>query len=169
MGRQWGANELGSPKVTTLEEAVSKLNPAAKQAMYGAANKGLIRRGTWDGCAFNAGGKEVGKPVHSFQAAAMAFKLPVEIVHKFIMIWDRISGSDESATEKLKAAILKAGLFTEPNESAGRRILRETVYKSYETRMKEQFDSIVEGLDIHDASDELAVSVKGMGELLSVS
>lgn len=167
--RKWGAGEFGAPVVTSLDSAVAQLNPKTKQAMYAAANKGLIKRGTWDNCAFNAGGIEVGNTdVRSYQSAAATFGVSPTVVINFIKVWDGLGGSDQQATEKLKEAILKAGLYTEPNESAGRRILRETVYKSYETRMKEQFDALVEGLDLDDVEHELVSDMKEVAELLSV-
>lgn len=163
--RKWGAGELGT--ASTLEHVVSKLNPKTKQAMYAAANKGLIRRGSWDGCAFNAGGMEVGATVRTSHTAAATFNLPVETVSNFIKVWDGLPGSDEEATEALKEAILKAGLFAEANESSGRRILRETVYKSYETKMREKFEEMVQGLDIEDSEHELVSDMKEVAELLS--
>ena len=165
--RNWGANELGATP-SSLEGVVGKLNPAAKQAMYAAANKGLIARKTWDGCAFNAGGLEVGKNVSSYLAAANAFGLDQSVVENFIYCWDGLEGSDYEATEALKEAILKAGLFTEVNESKGRRILRETVYKSFETRKLEEFNAIVADLDLDDTEHELVQDIHSAAELLSV-
>lgn len=168
--RRWGAGEFGAVKVNTLEAAVAKLNPKTKQAMYAAANKGLIKRGTWNGCAFNAGGLEVGDDhVTSTLRAAKTFGVSQEVVSNFIRIWDGLAGSDAEATERLKEAIVKAGLFTEANESSGRRILRETVYKSYETKMREQFDALVEGLDLNDVEHELVSDMNVVGELLSAN
>lgn len=168
--RTWGAENFGGGSGGTLETIVRQLNPAAKQAMYGAANKGLIRRGTWNGCAFNAGGAEIGnKNVDSYFAAAKAFDLDQRIVRKFIAIWDGLHGTDESCTERLKAAILDAGLFTEPGETKGRRVLRQTIYRSQETMLREKFEEQVSMLDLDDAEDELAVSIKGVGELLSAT
>lgn len=166
MGRTWGANELGS--VSTLDQVVAKLNPKTKQAMYAAANKGLIRRGTWDGCAFNAAGHEVEASIASIGKASQTFELSESVVSNFIDVWDRLQGDDEEATDKLKGAILKAGLFSETNESNGRRFLRETVYRSYENRMKDQFEQMVEGLDMNDETD-LVFDIHSAAELLSVS
>jgi len=167
--RKWGAGEFGAPVVTSLDAAVAKLNPKTKQAMYAAANKGIIKRGTWDNCAFNAGGIEVGTDgVRSYQAAAQTFGVSQETVAQFISVWDKLRGTDVEATEKLKEAILKAGLYAEANESSGRRILRETVYRSYEARMKEQFDALVEGLDLNDVEHGLVSDMKEVAELLSV-
>jgi hypothetical protein len=165
--RSWGVNELGSVP-SSLDSVVGKLNPAAKQAMYAAANKGLIARKTWDGCAFNAGGLEVGKNVSSYLAASQAFGLDQQVVENFIYCWDGLPGSDYEATEALKEAILKAGLFTEPNESKGRRILRETVYKSFETKQREAFESLVADLDMDDVDHELVQDIHSAAELLSV-
>lgn len=166
--RTWGANELGQkPRVTTLEGAIAQLNPKAKQAMYAAANKGLIAQGTWNGCAFNKGGIEVGSNlVSSVPAAAAVFGLEERVVSQFIHHWDLLKVPNP--TEYLKEALLKAGLFTEPNESKGRRILRETVYKSMETRKREEFEAIVAGLDLDDTEHELVSDIHTVKELLAV-
>jgi hypothetical protein len=167
--RDWGAGNFGKGgNVSTLEGVVRQLNPAAKQAMYGAANKGLIRRGTWDGCAFNAGGVEVGNNnVGSTFAAAQQFNLPSSTVTRFIEIWDSTNGTDEECTERLKAAILDAGLFTEANESKGRRVLRQTIYKSQETQLREKFEAEVASLDMSDVHNETVADISAMSELLS--
>lgn len=101
-----------------LAGVIAPLPPAVKQAFYAAANKGPIARGTWDGCAFNAGGKEVGNNgISSFQAAAQAFGISEYKVSAFISVWDRdIPGSDNEATQILRDTIEKVGLFTNPEE-----------------------------------------------------
>lgn len=155
MSRSWGAEGFSKSKAHTLEGVVRKLSPKAKQAMYAAADKQLIARGTWDGCAFNAGSLEIAdQGVHSFASAAELFEMKASDVQNFIQVWDQTQGSDEQATERLREAILKAGLFTEPGEKKAARVLRETVYKSQEERMKEEFDSLVSSLDV-DCVDEM--------------
>lgn len=168
--RTWGAENFNKPAGGTLEKVVADLNPAAKQAMYAAANKGLIRRGTWDGCAFNAGGYEVGdNNVTSYFAAAKAFGLDEKKVVNFIRVWDGLNGDDETCTNRLKAAILAAGLYTEPGESSSRRILRQTIYKSQETQMREKFEAQIADLDMSDLENEQVMQIKGVSELLSAS
>lgn len=157
-----------------LESVVGELPPNVKQAMYAAANRNLIKRGTWNGCAFNAGSLEVTDDLNclavSSVSAANFFGIPVELVNKFIQRWDSLQGTDEDCTAKLKQAILDAGLFSEPNETKGRRVLRTTVWKSQETKMREEFEAIVSELDLDASAEEssLAFATAEMGTLLSV-
>jgi hypothetical protein len=138
---------------TTLEGIVTWLNPKAKQAMFSAASHGLIKRKTWDGCAFNAAGKEISRHVSSNMIAAHAFVLHPTVVGRFISIWDSIpreSVSDEEATQMLRNAIEKAGLFTEARQtneskviSKGKRVIKSVLFKGTETRMREEFEALM--------------------------
>lgn len=132
----------GGSTPSNLEQAVAKLNPKAKQAMFSAATHGLIKRRSWSGCAFNQAGVEIGKEVRSSQVAAAAFGCSVKVVNDFIRIWDSMSGSDAACTQALREAIENVGLFTEP-EGAKKYVgvVRSRVYTSYETKMREAFDA----------------------------
>jgi hypothetical protein len=163
--RTWGAEHFhATPISSSLEGVVNQLPPNVKQAMYAAANRGLIKRGTWAGCAFNAAADGA---VQGFEAAASFFDCPVNLVYDFVRVWDRVYGTDEEATIKLKDALLKAGLFAVPGESRGRRVMRETVWKSQETRMREEFEAIVSGLDLELPTTQLAQATVEIGNLLS--
>lgn len=172
--RNWGEGNFRQGN-GALEGVVNQLPPNVKQAMYAAANRGLIKRGTWNGCAFNAGSLEVAKTQDeclavSTTSAAKFFGITPELVNTFITRWDALQGTDEECTDRLKKAILDVGLFTEPGESKGRRVLRTTVWKSEETRMREKFEAMVEGLDLEASAEEspMAFATAEMGTLLSV-
>jgi len=172
--RNWGEGNFRSRSNETFEGVVQQLPPNVKQAMYAAANRNLIRRGTWNGCAFNAGSLEEFSDdcvsgVRSIQSAASFFNISPGLVESFITKWDALAGTDEECTARLKKAILDAGLFAEPNESRGKRIMRQTVWKSEETRMREQFEEMVEGLDLNASAEEspMAFATTEMGVLLS--
>lgn len=132
----------------TIENFPSKL----KQAMFAAASRGVIKRGTWNGCAFNAAGMEVGhgKAVNSFEKAARTFGVTTASVEQFIGIWDSMKGTDEDCTQTLRTCIEKAGLFIEPGQKAPR-IIRVKVYEDQQKKMREQFDTLMEANMIEGA------------------
>lgn len=173
--RNWGEGNFRQRGDSSFEGIVQQLPPNVKQAMYAAANRDLIKRATWNGCAFNAGSLEVATEKDeclavSVSSAAQFFNIEPELVTKFIQSWDVLPGTDEECTARLKKAILDAGLFAEPGESKGRRVLRTTVWKSEETRMREKFEEMVEGLDLEASAEEspMAFATAEMGTLLSV-
>lgn len=173
--RNWGEGNFRQRGNSFFEGIVQQLPPNVKQAMYAAANRGLIKRATWNGCAFNAGSLEVATEKDeclavSISSAAQFFGISTDLVIKFINTWDQLPGSDEECTDRLKKAILDAGLFAEPNESRGKRVLRTTVWKSEETRMREKFEAMVEDLDLDASAEEspMAFATAEMGTLLSV-
>lgn len=154
---------LWKPEVDQFERAVSWLNPEAKQAFYAAAASRTIKRGTWNGCAFNAGGEEIGiVGVKNYQAAAAAFDLPVKSVMNFIAQWDQLPGNDEACNQRLRETIAKVGLFS----PRGVFRLRSLVFKAQETEKEvaifEQIDRYVSDPDITD--DELHSLIDGYKE-----
>ncbi|MGH9040392.1 MAG: hypothetical protein ACRDZ3_09180 [Acidimicrobiia bacterium] len=82
-----------------------------RRALYAAANSGLLRRGSWEGCALNRAGAAVGLPVRSRGEAAYAFDTTPEIARQFVEVWDRLWGSNRRCTQMLRDAIEQAGLF----------------------------------------------------------
>lgn len=124
----WSKEKVTGSALTWFENSVRWLSPEAKKAMYAAAAGNLIKRGTWDGCAFNQGGIEIGnKQVTSYQAAAKAFNMPEKSVVGFIRQWDSLQGTDEECTAALREAIEKVGIFS-PRGSI--RVVNIQVYKS---------------------------------------
>lgn len=143
----------------SLEAAVKQLNPKAKQAMYAASQKGKIAKKTWNGCAFNAGGKEVEPGLHisSMGVAAQVFDLEYQVVRNFIQAWD----SSSETTEDLKEILVKVGLYTEPNENKPKMAPRKKraplvvrTYTSWETRMKEELDFNIEQDILPEGTEE---------------
>lgn len=102
--------------VNSLSNAVAALPVAAKKAMYAAASARTIRRGTWNGCAFNAAGIEVGNSqIQSIAAAAKQFGCTYAVVQRFIRYWDSLQAVDnDEATGILREKLEEVGLFTEP-------------------------------------------------------
>ena len=96
----------------SLRSVVAPFPPQLKQAMYAAADRGLIKRGTWDGCAFNAAGEQINKHVTASTHAARAFGVSTSVVDRFIRTWDSMKGSDVRCTGLLKSALLDVGLAT---------------------------------------------------------
>lgn len=127
-----------------LIAAVRPFPPQLKQAMYAAAEKRLIKRGTWDGCAFNAAAIDAkGLDVSSFNQAASAFDVPVAIVERFIQTWDALGGTDERCTGLLKAALLDVGLTEELSvPERVKKIVRGYAYKSLETQFHEELANV---------------------------
>lgn len=136
----WGADAKARNE-SALETAIRWLNPTAKQAFYGAAASRTIARRTWNGCAFNAGGEELGiNGVKSVAKAAEVFGIKPYTVQKFIVAWDSLTGTDEHANNTLQELILKVGLFT----PAGSRGLRKIVVKVFDSTMDQSEERATE-------------------------
>lgn len=154
---EWGAqlHNLNFKSVTgfDLEAAVRCLSPGAKQAFYSAAMRhGTIRRRTWNGCAYNQGGKEIvsGSNIGSVQEAAKIFQCTPAVVSKFIQAWDRSPyNSDKEATKALLELLEKVGIFSDPDKPRVVRVYRNLVVKGNITddELLQQFQSEVTNLD----------------------
>jgi hypothetical protein len=106
-------NIMRESRRNPLVPVVRQLPPRGRRALYAAANAGLLRRGSWDGCALNRAGAAVGLDVRSRGEAAYAFDTTPEIVRQFVEVWDRLWGSNRRCTQMLREAIEEAGLFDE--------------------------------------------------------
>ena len=147
-GSKWGASEfrLTNMNMTvadkSLDSAVKMLHAKTKQAFFGAiARNGIIKRRTWNGCAFNAGSMEqeiLGNTVldvHSVQDAALAFGESPAVIRRFIYAWDQSNYiSDQEATQALREMLIQAGLFNDPDtpgiEKREKRIVVQSVFAS---------------------------------------
>ena len=94
-----------------LVPVVRQFPARGRRALYAAANAGLLRRGSWEGCALNRAGATVGLTVRSRGEAAYAFDTTPEIARQFVEVWDRLWGSNRRCTQMLREAIEVAGLF----------------------------------------------------------
>ena len=129
-----------------LYQACMRLPAKAKQAMYAAASARTIKQGTWDGCAFNAGGIEVGNQnVNSTHAAAAAFDCPIKVVSAFIQAWDGLPERGDKATGVLRETLEEVGLFNEPTRAI--RIVRTVEWKSEQTQLVEAFRAEMDNPD----------------------
>lgn len=147
---QWGPQGFSrqgkATGVGTLQDAVNNLSAKAKQAFYAAATRKQIARGTWNGCAFNAGSKELGFNIKSLETAAQLFEMPVANVRNFISLWDRSSYScDSEATEALRVMLEEADLFSEPG-FAGQEF-EVLVHESDRDATARRFSELVERLE----------------------
>lgn len=132
----------GRAAPNTLVGVIKPLNPKSKCAMFAAARAGTIARRTWNGCAWNAAGKEVNAGISSTLEASQTFGVDAVHVGLFIKVWDGLDvETDEEATRMLIEAIEHVGLFTEPNMSKTARIVRGYAFKSQATKFAEQLDS----------------------------
>jgi hypothetical protein len=113
---------IPGPERNPLVPVVRPLSPIARQALLQAANRGVLRRGSWQGCAFNIAGAEVGTPVRSRGEAACAFSTSPEDVRRFIEVWDGIWGSNRYCTALLRNALVHVGMA----ERAGAATVRKT-------------------------------------------
>lgn len=143
---KWGSDGFASG--SSLEGTIRQLNPKAKQAMYGAARANTIKKRTWNGCAFNAAGMQLGgsinETISSSERAAEVFGLSVSVVHKFISAWDALPGTDEESTKELIQTLEKVGLFSEASETRLARTIRVTLYKSLESELRDQLEAAFE-------------------------
>lgn len=174
----WDFIAKGKGTPTNLNEAIARLSPRSKQAMYAAAKKNLISRGTWDGCAWNQAAIEAtGRNEQGTRRMAEIFGESPNVIDAFITYWDRMSGTDSQCTHRLLRALDTVGIATDPqkpNNVPGRvGRVRIDIHVSEETKFREEFDSIVEGLDpISDSivsSDNvgLAIDVNNMIQLMN--
>lgn len=134
-----------------LVSVVRDLPPNAKKAMYAAAEKGLIARRTWNGCAWNAASKIATSgrvSANSYTSAADVFGCSPEVVQRFISVWDNLSGTDKRCTALLKDAIDQSGISTEENLNKAVKVLRGFAYKSLDTQFKEQLADVENITDI---------------------
>ena len=99
-----------------LVPVVRQFPAHGRRALYAAANAGLLRRGSWDGCALNRAGAGLGLAVRSRGEAAHAFDTTPEVARQFVEVWDRLWGSNRRCTQMLRDAIEEVGLFDEDDE-----------------------------------------------------
>lgn len=104
-------NMTRSSRRNPLVPVVRRFPAHGRRALYAAANAGLLRRGSWEGCALNRAGAEVGLNVRSRGEAAYAFDTTPEVARQFVEVWDRLWGSNRRCTQMLRDAIEDAGLF----------------------------------------------------------
>jgi len=128
MKRQTERNEseeamgfLGTTPVgeNPLVPVVRPLTYRSRQAMYAAANAGRLKRRTWNGCAFNGAGTQVGELVRSPGDAAFVFGTTPPVVRRFIRVWDGLRGSDQHCTQLLREALEEVGLVPGASEPSG--------------------------------------------------
>lgn len=97
---------IPGPDRNPLVPVVRPLSSVARQALLQAASQGVLRRGSWQGCAFNLAGSAVGTPVRSRGEAACVFSTDADDVRRFIEVWDAIWGSNRYCTELLRCALV---------------------------------------------------------------
>jgi hypothetical protein len=104
---------IPEPGRNPLVPVVQALPARGRRALYAAANGGQLRRGTWNGCAFNRAGDVLGTPVRSRGEAALALGTTPDVIRRFLEVWDRLWGSNRYCTALLRDALEHAGLFDE--------------------------------------------------------
>jgi len=159
----WGADHFQVRyERNPLQRVVDRFPANLKQAMYAAAERQTLRKGTWDGCAFNAAGRSVDAQVASTSTAAATFNVDPKIVNDFIETWDSYAAEESRATEILKRCLLKAGLFDGPRSAVvrlpGKFVYSDVIFKSDRTK----FEEIMDGEDF----DFDSVEIEAAGDLL---
>jgi hypothetical protein len=134
-------NPASSQMQNPLRAVVRDLSPKAKQAMLAVLKSGkVMRRATWDGCAFNlaSGG------LSGANAVAAALHTSVDSVSKFILRWDSLEGNDRACSDLLLQALQEVGTHTpvgfDKSSRAGQ-IIRGYAFKSEATKFAEQLES----------------------------
>ena len=102
---------MPEPGRNPLVPVVQALPARGRRALYAAANSGQLRRGTWNGCAFNRAGEMLGTTVRSRGEAALALGTTPDVIRRFLEVWDRLWGSNRYCTAMLRDALEYAGLF----------------------------------------------------------
>ena len=143
-------------KHNPMRYVVGKLSDSAKKAMYAAASRGMIARGTWNGCAFNKAGIEHRQAITNTQAAADLFNMRETDVSRFISTWDALDCDDVQANRYLIEAIEES--FQQPQAAAvkGRRVIRGYAFKSEATKWGEQLESGELTVDMIPGCHEIA-------------
>ena len=146
----WGSEVFTAnvPK-TPLDYAVFDLPKKLKQAMYAAASKNVIKKGTWNGCAMNQAGAEIGQDIKSVHSTALAFGCPDTLISNFIKVWDGLKKENAEATHLLLNSLERANLFAEPNEKPPR-IYSVLVYENEQKALRRAFDEMMEANQIPD-------------------
>lgn len=125
---------------SALTVAVQGLSPKAKQAMYAASQKDDFARGTWNGCAFNKAGYNLGGSVQSIDQAAALFGMPTKAVSRFITTWDGYAKTEKDphkATALLREELETAGLFSPARSTRVTRIISTVEYESTMEKFQE--------------------------------
>lgn len=152
-------------RVDILYSVVKPFPSRLKKAMFAAASHGMIRRGTWDGCAFNAAGVQVGNDgINSYKKSFREFNLSEREVQVFISRWDGLQGTDEECTFALREALQKADLFIDP--SRVKRVVRKRVFTSQSTKEQEEFEALVKDMKF-DEDTELVSDVQDVVEMFA--
>jgi hypothetical protein len=111
-GRMVGTGQvMAGAGRNVLVSVVRALPVQGRRALYAAANRGHLRRGTWNGCAFNRAGEMLGVPVRSRAEAAVALGTTDEVIDRFLEVWDGLSGSNRNCTAILRDALEHTGLL----------------------------------------------------------
>lgn len=132
-----------SPEIANFYKTIDdNFSSGLKQAMFAAASRGNISRGTWSGCAFNEAGRTVSRVVLSMESAMEAFGLSLIQVELFIRQWDSLEGTDEACTKLLQGLLEKSGLFRNPGDSRAN-IFSRKVYVAQDKLWRE-FDALRE-------------------------
>lgn len=134
-----------------LEDIIQEFPSGLKQAMFAAASRTTIARNTWNGCALNAAGIEVGKSenISSFAAASKAFGITQALAQMFVHCWDNMKGTDEECTQILRDTITKVGLFVEPGHKPPR-VIKKKVFESQQAQLQKQFEALMESNSVPD-------------------
>jgi hypothetical protein len=98
-----------------LIRVVEPFDQRARHALYAAANRGSLRRRTWNGCALDRAAVVLGASVKSKRDAVRVFDVRRRRVSEFLRVWDRLPGSDATCAALLRDAVLAVGLFDEPS------------------------------------------------------
>ena len=131
-----------SPGIANFYKTIDdNFSSGLKQAMFAAASRGNIARGTWVGCAFNKAGNEVSQSVASTESAMEAFGLTEIQVRDFIIKWDSLEGTDKACTKLLQGLLEKSGLFRSSGDSRANVFARK-VFVSQDKLWKE-FDGLM--------------------------
>jgi hypothetical protein len=126
----------------SLQGIVGQFPPNLKQAMFAAAKRGGLQKGTWSGCAFNAAGTEIGRVVQGTGMASQVFGVSPDLVDRFISFWD----NSTTTSYELADILLKAGLTDPPvkpdkkGRRAGSVVFVETIFKGTASQFVEELE-----------------------------
>jgi hypothetical protein len=161
----WGSENFSdkykvSHSAGTFEDIISQFPSGLKQAMFAAASRTTIARSTWNGCALNAAGMEIGRAndVRSFDTAAKAFNITPALAQMFVHAWDKMHGTDTECTAILRDTITKVGLFSEPGQKPPR-IIKKKVFESQQAQLHKQFQTLMESNSVPDTDVALELLV----------
>lgn len=146
-----------------LKSIIEQFPVKLKKALYAAAKTGHVKSGTWNGCAFNKAGKQVGISISSSNRAAGVFNIQEDLVTQFIRRWDSINLGSAKRADLLMRVLENIGITTpldnakpnHPIDNLSPIVFNYEVYKSSQTKFIEELETVKTIEDLGISQEEI--------------